>query len=109
MPCITELFLQTITERPLKIPNGGQCISPPVGVCDMAPGPWGQGTQGKAAAIPEQIIAKGLVVVSKSDQAKPVLDLYVSTSPIASLALMWIHKYLLLFLLQMKVTCLHKF
>jgi len=32
MPCIPELFIQTITERPLKIPNGGQFISPAVGI-----------------------------------------------------------------------------
>lgn len=67
MPCITELFLQTITERPLKIPNGGQCISP-VGICDTASGLWEKGTQRKPEVVPEpeRVAPKGLVAVGKT-------------------------------------------
>lgn len=62
MPCLTELFLQTVTERSLKITSGGQYFSS----CGHV---WhsfrtgGKGNTEEAEAVPkqEQATAKGLV------------------------------------------------
>lgn len=63
MPCLTELFLQTVTEKSLKITSGGQCISLPVGICDTASGLGEKGTQRKAETVPkpEKATPKGLL------------------------------------------------